>query len=415
MSASMQSVSATPVSPQTQHLDKLWAQAMELLGHEALLCAPLMTMSGELYPDRWQEDIASARRVLVRTLAYLGISVPDLQIEVVDEDSDLQAPRLGHNQELLAWFLSWNEEVPTIALTQSSLAKPGLLLPSLVRASIHAYLVREGKLGAQEHASALLEVMGICLGWGIVLTHAAHVIVQSSGRAKYTQLTQLPPAAMATCLAFFASARRLDPKSARGIGKALAPNQRDAFDRAYRAIQGQSLALPAALMQLPEPSTWPPMWNLKLRVQDARRALKALAPLDLNAEEKAVDRGIVGKNKGKPVFMVRRRLSLRIMKFGAGSVFAASMLLRADPSSQIDSGQLMLGGAAFVLLGGFIGLFLHEQRCSDAKCDVRLKSDDKVCPRCGGDIRGVISSAKERLAAEDALLQSEAGLESSEA
>lgn len=411
MSASLQTAPALPTSVQTQHLDKLWAQAIDLLGHEALLCAPLMTMSGELYPDRWKQDLGSARQVLVRSLAYLGLRVPDLKIELVDADSDVQAPRFGHNQELLAWFVRWEEQVPTFAMSHASLAKVALLLPSLVRAAIHAFLVKEGKLAAQEHANALLDMMGICLGWGIVLTHAAHVIVQSSGRAKYTQLTQLPPAAMATCLAFFARARRLDQKSARGIGKALAPNQRDAFDRAYRAILGQTLALPAVLTQLPEPGSWPPMWNLELRVQDARRAIKSLPALDRQEEEKAVDRGIVGKNKGKPVFMVRRRLSLRIMKFGAGSVFAASMLLRADPSMQIDSGQLMLGGAAFVLLGGFVGLFLHEQRCSDAKCDARLKSEDKVCPRCSGDIRGVISSAKERLAAEDALLHSEAGAE----
>lgn len=410
MPASLQTAPALQASVQTQHLDKLWQQALDALGHEALLCAPLMTMSGELFPDRWRQDISSARRVLVRTLAYLGIRVPDLDIEVVDEESSVVPPRLGHNQELLAWFLRWDEkgEVPCIALSQSSLSKPALLLPSLVRAGIHAYLVREGKLGAQEQASALLDIMGICLGWGIVLTHAAHVIVQNSGRAKYTQLTQLPPAAMATCLAFFATARRLDVKAARGIAKTLAPNQREAFDRAYRALRGQTLVLPPVLSQLPEPSVWPPMWNLELRVQDAREAIKSLAPLDTRKEEQAVDRGIVGKNKGKPVFMVRRRLSMRIMKFGVGSVFAVSMLMRADPSMQVDTGQLMLGGAAVVLLGGLVGFFLHEQRCSDAKCDARLKADDLVCPRCGGDIRGVISNAKERLAAEDALEQLQA-------
>lgn len=409
MRATSQHAAALQLSAQTQHLDKLWQQALDILGPEPLLCAPLMTMSGELFPDRWREDLGSARRVLVRTLAYLGISVPDLKVEVVDEDSSMVPPRLGHRQELVAWFLRWDDQVPCIALGQASLAKPALLLPSLVRAGIHAFLVREGKLGSQEHASALLDVMGICLGWGIVLTHASHVLVQSSGRATYTQLTQLPPAAMATCLAFFASARRLDPKSARGIAKALAPNQRDAFDRAFRAIQGQTLALPEALLKLPEPSAWPPMWSLPLRVQDARDAIKNLAPLEKKQEAQGVQRGIVGKNKGKPVFMVRRRLSMRIMKFGVGSVFAASMLLRADPSLQINTGQLMLGGAALVLLGGVVGFFLHEQRCSDAKCDARLKADDKVCPRCGGDIRGVISNAKERLSAEDALEQGDLG------
>lgn len=403
MSVSSHIAPALQAPVQTQHLDTLWEQALDALGPEALLCAPLMTMSGELYPDRWRDDLGSARRVLVRTLAYLGISVPDLKVEVVDEESSIVPPRLGHNQELMAWFLRWEDQTPSIALSQAALSKPGLLLPSLVRAGIHAYLVREGKLGAQEHASALMDIMGICLGWGIVLTHAAHVLVQSSGRAKYTQLTQLPPAAMATCLAYFAVARRLDAKAARGIAKALAPNQRDAFDRAFRAIHGGTLLRPSALLELPDPSAWPPVWSLPLRVQDAREAIAGLAPLDKSQEDRGAERGIVGKNKGKPVFMVRRRLSMRIMKFGVGSVFAGSMLLRADPSLQINTGQLMLGGAAVVLLGGFVGLFLHEQRCSDAKCDVRLKAQDKVCPRCGGDIRGVIASAKERLSAEDAL------------
>lgn len=387
----------------TEPLRALWERTLGPQSIEPLLCAPLMTMSSEFFPDRWTEDLAAARRIVVRAMAYLGHGVSDAKMVGVDEESEELPPRVGSNQALPAWFLGWEQDLPVIGVRLSELTKPALLITALVRASLHAYLVKEERLSQKDHASASLDLMGTFLGWGIVLTHASHVIVRASSGAKYVQLTQLPPAAMATSLAWVAVARRLDPKSVRTIAKALAPNQRDAFERAYRATRSGELPLPGVLRELPEPSQWPPMWDLAGRLKDARRVVKQLPEMDTQSREKGPERGIVGKNKGKSVFMVRRRLSMRIMKFGVGCVFALSMLLRSDPSVEINTGQLMLGGGAFVLLGGLVGRFLYEQRCSDAKCDARLKEGMTECPRCGGTIRGVISNAKERLAAEEAL------------
>lgn len=396
-------------SGRAQSLEHLWGQCVQALGTQALLCAPMLTMGRELFPDRWKEDLESARSIIVRALAYMGVELRDVSLLAVDAESPEQPPRLGHNQPLSAWFVGWDQGIPTIAVGVELLNKPGLMIPALIRSSIHAFLVHRGKLQSKQHDSALVDLMGMTLGWGIVLTHASHVIMQSSGKAKYTQLTQLPPAAMATSLAWVALARRLEPKSVKEIGKSLAPNQRDAFERAYKATKSGEISMPPALLELPPPQEWPPVWDLQARVASAQASLKALPVMDKAAKEIRPEQGIVGKNKGKAVFMVRRPLSMRIMKFGVGAVFATSMLLRADPSSEVDTAQLMLIGAGLVLLGGIVGRFFHEQRCSDAKCDARLSASDTVCPRCGGTISGVISNPKERLAAEEKLLESQEG------
>lgn len=406
MNASSQASRRSSPGHETQLLSQTWNQALQQLGPEPLLCAPMMTLDSGLFPDPWKENLESARRVVVRALAYMGVSVDDVGIVAVDEESQERPPRLGHNQALPAWFSEWKEQVPQIKLDSGELNKPSVMLAALVRASVHAYLVRESKLKGDAHDDALLDLMGICMGWGIVLTHASHVLIQSSGRAKYIQLTQLPPGAMATSLAWVTAARRLEAKSVKGIARALAPNQREAFDRAYRATRAGDIAMPGVFQDLGAPQTWPPMWDLEARVSQARKCIKALAPLPQQDAQVGVERGIVGKNKGKAVFMVRRRLSMRIMKFGVGAVFAVSMLLSSDPSIEVDRAQIMLGGGAFVLLGGLVGRFMYEQRCSDAKCDARLKDSDTVCPRCGGTISGVISNAKERLAAEEELPES---------
>lgn len=380
---------------------------MRTVGPEPLLSAPLMTLGKELYPERWREDLGSCRIILTRTLVYLGLAGEAPELLGVDESSTERPPQLAHKENLPAWFLGWDGATPRFAVDLSALLKPAVLFPALVRACIHAMAVRRTWLSPAEHHSPKLDLIGLAFGWGVVLTHASHVIVSRSGHAKYIQLTALAPPAMATSLAWLSLARQLSPRDCREVARQLAPNQREAYEKALKASRSEEIELPEFLNSLPPVAQWPAVWDIQSRVQAAKARVKALAPMPKKSEEQGPERGVLGKNQGKGVFLVRRSLAMRIMKFGLGGVFLSSMLLRSDPSCEVDSAQVMSIGLAVVLLGGLIGRFIVERRCSDPKCDARLNEDMKECPRCGGTIAGIISNPKDRLNAAEELLDEE--------
>lgn len=386
---------------------------LRTVGPEPLLSAPLMTLGKELYPERWREDLGSCRVILTRTLVYLGLGGEAPELLGVDESSSERPPQLAHKQDLPAWFLGWEEERPRFAVDLSTLLKPAILIPALVRACIHAMSVRRSWLSLGDHQAPKLDLIGLAFGWGVVLTHASHVIVSRSGHAKYTQLTALAPPAMATSLAWLSVARQLGPRDCREVARQLAPNQREAYEKALKASRSEEIEIPEALESLPPVAQWPAVWDMQKRVQEAKARVNALPPLPKDSEEQGPERGVLGKNKGKNVFLVRRSLAMRIMKFGLGGVFLSSMLLRSDPSCEVDSAQVMSIGLVVVLLGGLVGRFVVERRCSDPKCDARLREDMKECPRCGGRIAGIISNPKDRLNAAEELQQDEQGPEQS--
>ncbi len=168
--------------------------------------------------------------------------------------------------------------------------------------------------------------------------------------------------------------------------------------------------------QIPERTQWPPPRDLDV-LTGPLEGDDVDAPDDdpqsvaaEEAEAKAhEDRGVRDMNVGKPVFRVEARWGAKLGRFLAMGVFiGGGFVVRSMPDSGISMTHLGIAAIGLGLLGYLVGLLFRDVRCSEPKCGAPLSAEMDTCPRCGGTIRGTIKNAKERLAAEEALAETEA-------
>ncbi len=373
------------------------AQIVAQAGYERLVCAVLVLADPSHFPDRWQGGPASATRVALRLVHYAGLEGMDVEVQTVDADSTspTSRPEVRPGEALAAWFVGLEPGKIVLAIDRRALGDPLLVVASLARAIAQAFAViynivkRDG-----EPKNELVDLCAAYLGFGVVTTNAALRYLNSSGGgvARVQNLGALRWQEQCYVLAVIAQLRRLSKNDVETLGRCLSREQQESFREQSAELRQQDGDALASRLGLPAARYWP-------APVDVGAVLKPLpAPKE---NEAALDRGIVGQNRGKPVFRVERRMGLRMFKIGLGASFAAGMLLRLDSTTHVDPSAMAVCTFAGVVGLTVLGALFKESRCSDGKCDAKLKADERMCPRCAGEIVGVIAHPKERLAAEE--------------
>ncbi|MEM6291477.1 MAG: zinc ribbon domain-containing protein [Myxococcota bacterium] len=390
------------------------ASLVRARGHEHLLLAPLLEPDETYFPDPWQGGALSLERLMTRLCVYADLEEATIELKIhPDDDVGGQVSPAGIGAAI--WLVRRQGNTLHYAARASTLRDPGVAVPAAARAIAEGWRRWHGL--SQKNAvleQRLVDVTSIYLGFGILTTTASvkHGATRTDTfRLQRTkqQLGVLGPKAMSYALGVQLLGRQADPKERKRVRKLLPANQKGFLDETlhlYAQVPGDLIER----LGIPPRERWGEPPDLADLTAPFASGVFTRDDADTEVDDAPPppeDKGVVGMNEGKPVFRVQRSKALRLAKMLAMPVGMLGMLAgRMNMGVEIDMAKVGLIALGLGALGLIVGRFLPDSRCSEPKCGTPLKADDKVCPRCGGTISGVISHPKERLAAEEALATS---------
>lgn len=385
-------------------------------GAGPLATSLLVEPNPRFFPDRWGGGEASMRRLLLRLCAYAGL--PDLTIAVAIYDAEparrgevLGKPMARGGQELQVWLAGLVGGELRVGVEATAMMDPVTLVASAARVVSHAYRVVHGLMPAGGDAyDPKIDLTTVYLGFGLLSADAAlRFTTRNSAGAVQSRRTPLrlgtlPPQALCYLLAMQVHVRGEGRAERQRIARGLQTNQAAFFRHAYAAIERMDPPI-AAQLGVPAREQWP--------TPPALAALTAPFPVEDDEAEPETrrdeDRGVVGMNVGKPVFIVDRSMAPRLGRV----LFMGCLMLGGVASRMSQGGGVGMSSIAVIAvglgLGGLgVGRLFRDRRCSEPKCGAPLRPDDRTCPRCQGAVVGTIKHPRERLAAEEAYLRTAA-------
>ena len=437
--------------PPSEERDWLMGQMAKLLERSrhvaSYLRAPLLTPTGDYFPDRWGGGEASVRRLLLRLLRYAGHEGIEVTVVIHDQDPARRGEVVGkpapmRGKDPVAWFVGRGDDGLHFACEEIIMPEPENLVPALARAVAHAHRVILGL--PQPDSQRLIDLSGIVLGFGLLTTDASQrFYAKSAGGFKSTRaefrLGALSVQDMSFLLAMQLEARSCDRRTRRKLLAHLQPNQ-GGFVREAQAWLTKLQPSLRARLGLAEPAHWPPPADLDHltgplvdpRKVGARAAIVGSGVFDAVPEgergegadedededeiegdedededdepRRDVDPGTRGSNRGKPVFRIERSAALRMAKLlGLPVVLMGALVSRGNFGVEVPMDKVVVVAVCLAVVGLGIGSFFTDRRCSEPKCGVKLSLDDEVCPFCAGVVMEVIHHPKERLGAEEEL------------
>ena len=404
-----------PEEVQDALLDRL-AELVEARGVERMITAPILQADESWFPDRWEGGSASLRRLLARLVRYAQIPNVQLEVEVhrVDASTGTADRDNPTGREGGVWLDRVEGRTLHFAAIGTALENPLVVVPAAARAVAHGWLSLHDMIkGDQNARDRSIDIASVYLGFGLLVTDAAlrtHSKTQGMMRATRSQsrLGVLGPQGFAFVFAATCLARRMGPKALKQLAAHLQPNPRAFFRHAVSDLELLDPPLPEAL-GCPTKDEWPEGPDMVELLgplpEDIAGDDDKAAEAEREEVEANADRGVVGMNVGKPVFRVDARWGPKIGKaLGMGTIFLGGMAGRVEGGPSLDMSTITIAAVVLGLSGWGLGSLFRDVRCSESKCQAQLTEEMTECPRCGGTIRGTIKSAKERLAAEEALL-----------
>lgn len=396
------------------------AALVQRAGWGPLLRAPWIEAKAEFFPDPWEASKAGIRRWMARVLVYVEAAEvagnpppPTIKVhvqprEIEHRDPERERPDGPNGRTIDAWLVDNRADHVEIAVERAALEDPLRLIAALCRVAGHRFCLAHGRVRAlHEHFNPTIDLAAVYLGFGVPLLDAAdHRRSPAPGqKPERTRQGAASLEVLAFAMAMVARARGYGASGQRQIAKAVALNQGAFFQMACRALELDDSEL--RKLDVPAKHDWPKPRSLPaiLAYELPPQAADDPEQRDADADALPEERGIVGANRGKPVFCVDRSIAKRVFKFAMGLGFFAGMATRSVPDLELDTGLLIAYGVSGVALATLIGTFIRERRCSEPKCDAKLAKSAQQCPRCGGDIRGVIHHPNQRLEMEEKFLR----------
>ncbi|MDC0715388.1 hypothetical protein [Nannocystis bainbridge] len=395
-----------PLDERRTLLDQLTA-LVKARGPAPLLVAPLVEPSARFFPDRWQAGEGSLRRLVRRLLGYAGLG--QLRVEVVIYDADpshrgevLGKPSSPRGHDLVVWLAALERDLVKVGAESSAMIDPHTIVAAAARVVAHVYRRHFG-LPTTDAFDPRIDLTGVYLGFGVLTADAAlrYTTRTAAGpmqtRRTPARLGVLSPQSLCFLLAAQLHARGLPRAERQRIGKLLQANQAAFLRHAYAALDRAEPPV-AAQLGLPAPEQWPPAPDL------AALTIPFTDDPDAAPEARRDEEiGVAGVNAGKPVFRVERSMAARLGRtLGMGALMLGGVVAGMKGGLQLNAGTIPMIALGLGVSGLILGRFLRESRCSEPRCGASLAAGDQVCPRCRGDVVGVIHHPRERLAAEEA-------------
>ncbi len=369
------------------------------VGH--LARAPLILPDEAYFPDPWAGGEASVRRVVRRLLRYTGIEGIPVVVHVLDEGT--VAGGTGG-----ASFEGYRKGALEFAVQSGAMRDPMVLVSALARAASEAYRrVHKLPIGNDATHQRLVDVTAVYLGFGLLTANAALRHAGGGGgwgrkgNRMRTRLGVLDPQSVGFLLAAQLQVRGLKGRALRSVLRELSANPAG-FVRAALPVLDRVEPPLEQQLSLPPRDQWPDPPDLDVLTAPFEDIEDDEPPEE--EERKDEDKGVQGMNEGQPVFRVERSKALRLAKMLALPTVMLGMLAgRMNMGIDIPMWQAGVAALGLGALGLAVGRLLPDRRCSEPKCGTELDPELKQCPRCGGNVMGVIHHPRERLAAEEAL------------
>lgn len=386
------------------------AELIRAQGAGRFVRAPLWSTTPEDFPDPWANDGPSLQLLVQRLTRYAdavepahaGPAFADASIEItLYRDEDIGGPLTPAGAGSTMWWVSRKANTLRFAARVSALREPLRIVPAAARAVTEAWRAWVGLRDDRDDRTEQrrVDLTTVYLGFGGLTTDASirHGATRTDTfrlQRTTSHLGVLPPQSFAYALALQLRVRGQAP---RPIVARLQDNQA-AFVRAGLAHLAAT-QFDAEALGIPPSSAWPPAPDVaRLRRPAALPAPSGGLEPDAAALE---DRGVLGRNRGRPVFRVVRTKATRLARaFGLPVVLLG--MLATQMRFEVQYAYILPVAAALAVLGLLVGRWLPDSRCSEPQCSTPLPPDATTCPRCEGTIAGIIHHPRERLAAEEA-------------
>jgi hypothetical protein len=392
-----------PTDDEAEWLLQALAALIRACGAEQFLKAPIVEPASEYFPDRVDSPEAALDRITRRLMQYAGLGDLEVGISYFEEDSGRSPGTPGWGTAGL--FIGIEGACCKFGINASMIEQDMSYVAGVMAHEVaHAYRQRHQLRSADPEEELLTDLTATYLGFGILAANNSYRfrksgrIVGGSSVTSWSTSTAgyLPPQAHTFLLGCQVVARGLDDGDRRVLLDSLEANQSAFLDAAIRHFEDQPAGSLQNRLGLPDDTTGP--------VQIPVDVLRPLSPHvggDARWREWAKQRKLV--NRGRPIFRIRRTRTAAYCAIAAGALGpgAAIVALECD----YPGATLIGAGLVFAFVGVLAGIVLGRRGahdvCSDQQCEAFLAPELTRCPHCGGDIRGRIRHADERLAAED--------------
>lgn len=350
-------------------LDEL-AELIALMGYGDFLFGPIVLPNEKHFPDEWRPDLAGARLMLARLMAYARLGKIPVRFRddsdptwQTDDGDDFVPP----HRDAAAWFAGANEfGTYLFGVRVAQLADPMQLAGILAHEAAHAWRFRRDIMDSSTaKEERLTDLSTVFLGFGVLRANISSLANDDLKRRGYLATFPL-------CFALGVQlALRNDDTLQREVEAALGTDQR-VMVREIRDLYARDRNALIARLRLPGESEW---------VRPAPAHSPPPAKLAVSAKP---GRDIVFRVRARPV-----------------AAFAAV--------SSVLGGLCALSAMAWwpLALPVFVtplSLLVRRDRCSGAECGHVLPANIATCPSCGGRVVGRIKRVEDRDEAERAYL-----------
>ena len=368
-------------------------------GGEPLSQNLLILPNDEFFPDGWGVDTQSLGSALYRLLEYAGFQTPKVRLfdycaaheETGVDQGEVFYTGVADDGALEFEVHQLGPMKSMLGIASHEAAKAWLDSKQI---SEQAHPFRGQALSQYEVDDALSSIAAVYLGFGVLATNASHTIRHGGDiRGQYVYTTEwsvsqaggLSPTAMAFLLATQLACRG----ESKGVLGHLRPNQKRDTKRWLDAILADDLVALQNRLQAGSAST------------SRACSLSSILPGHVEVVVAVSDGGVTQYNCGQPVFRVPRHYGWYGFVVGLALGFVG--IVATVPLRRfwiVPPLALILP----IVVGSLWGYRRRAFICSDGACERQIPDGASQCEGCGGTVSGDIASRKERLEAEERLL-----------
>ena len=367
------------------------ATLIERAGIEPYVAAVLVEPTDRFFPDPWQADVESLRRLARRVFDYAGLAKVTIEVEPATSERAIAGG---------IWAIELGANTVRIGADRERLDDALATIATLARFAAIVFRADHEVAGETDEVEGrAIDATTVYLGLGIITTNAAYRY-RASGelrgssaitRWSHSELGALSPQAMSYLLAAQLVARAATSGEVRAVAKILETNQATYLNAAIRELDGDELR---TQLGLPERGGWPARRQPPPNTRSVAIVIASSIP---TAIAKVAPTG--GRNVGQPVFRMKRT---RAGVAGFVGLFVAMVpMIALSVKGYAGLAVGVLVGTS--LVSAVLGSRIRREECADSRCSRILPPGIERCPGCGGTIAGTLLRDENRLEAEERL------------
>jgi hypothetical protein len=379
-------VELLPTEDERKWLIRYQRKLIERAGAGPFLNNRVLEPTRACFPDAWNQTLADVHRVTQRLMHHAGLGHLGIRLSGFTGGSE------AWDEGTAGWFAGIVDGTCLFGVHLAQLHDPEQAAGVMAHEVAHAWRRHHGfSVDSRDREELLTDLTTIYLGFGILTTNNTDRY-RSAGDAKTTTWSNsavgyLPPQSMAWLLAVQAAVRN-DKALTAAITKHLEPNQLACFR--------------AAAVELHDEEEWLKTMQFARPEQPGVVTESSSTPFASREPEPGELLEDPSESAEMPPASVYRVADPALGGAYVGSLpgIAAGIYLALRIASVVDYPEMVLislFAPACAIVTGMLGArYLRRYSCSNSSCQIGLKRDALVCPRCGGTVVRSVSAREFR-------------------